>query len=398
MTIIYGLGMASGYRATDTVQIADVNIANFNFLNALNVTQSESALLGVGMAGKEWGVATGTAPETPTFIDSLYTHGIIGRRLFSLYLNDQRAPSGSILFGGIDTAKYMGDLVTMPMNANRSGIYDHYTVTLSSLVFNSGTERMTLSPANMSTNGVLDSGTTAMFLPESIANALVEGFGAIYNEALASYFVPCEYKNSEATLEFTFGGLNGKMIAVPVSSLIGPPSPATIFGDGIPACMFEIAAFTPVEEEALGSIILGDAFMRAAYIVYDIDNHEISLAQARMNTTTGDIVPIHADQDVLPGVTSTASVTATQEPMPTGALPSQVLTFNASATAFPSTPSQPSFTLDVTAVPVKTVSVSTNSVVPGTYTGDATGPPHWSWILLSVSIMAGALVVFDTTY
>ena len=51
----------------------------------------------------------------PTVWDSLLSAGYIARRLFSLYLDDVSSSTGSVLFGGIDTIKYPGELVSFPI-------------------------------------------------------------------------------------------------------------------------------------------------------------------------------------------------------------------------------------------------------------------------------------------
>ena len=77
---------------------------------------------------------------TPTVPDGLYAGGYIKSRSYSLYLDDVAAKTGSILFGGVDTAKFTGELVTLgvpvntrPQNAN-DGIWAYQDLYLTSLV------------------------------------------------------------------------------------------------------------------------------------------------------------------------------------------------------------------------------------------------------------------------
>ena len=56
---------------------------------------------------------------TPTVPDALYTGGYIQSRSYSLYLDDVASKTGSILFGGVDTAKFTGDLVPLGKQTNR---------------------------------------------------------------------------------------------------------------------------------------------------------------------------------------------------------------------------------------------------------------------------------------
>lgn len=51
--------------------------------------------------------------EYDTFLDRLVKEGIIERNIFSLYLNNPNALSGSVLFGGVDYAKIDGTLTTI---------------------------------------------------------------------------------------------------------------------------------------------------------------------------------------------------------------------------------------------------------------------------------------------
>lgn len=55
-----------------------------------------------------------------------------------------------------------------------------------------------------------------------------------------------------------------------------------------------------------GSIILGHNFLRSAYVVYDLEYKQISIAQANLNSTTSDIREIVSGVHGVPGVVSTA--------------------------------------------------------------------------------------------
>lgn len=56
-----------------------------------------------------------SAPDGYTpIMTNLVVQDIISRRAFSLYLNGPESDHGSIIFGGIDTTKYTGDLIALP--------------------------------------------------------------------------------------------------------------------------------------------------------------------------------------------------------------------------------------------------------------------------------------------
>lgn len=54
----------------------------------------------------------------PSVLDNLQSSGTINRKAYSLYLNDLQADKGAIIFGGIDSSKYSGDLVALPLQVS----------------------------------------------------------------------------------------------------------------------------------------------------------------------------------------------------------------------------------------------------------------------------------------
>jgi hypothetical protein len=57
-------------------------------------------------------------PQYPNLPMLLVQNGYIASREFSLYTNDDTATAGTLLFGGIDTAKFSGKLVTIDLIAS----------------------------------------------------------------------------------------------------------------------------------------------------------------------------------------------------------------------------------------------------------------------------------------
>ena len=263
----------------------------------------------------------------PTVVDTLLSAGLIERAAFSLWLNDLDASSGSILFGGVDTDKYTGNLVSLPIQIDSSaGIYDRYLVTLTSVSIKDDSGTRLLSTSDMSVAALLDSGTTSTVLPDDVAKAVWGGLGAEIagaNEEL----VPCSLKNTNAALIFGFGGQGGPSISVPLSEMINNAgiNPGATFDNGEAVCSLFVDT---VANDPSGSIILGDSFLRSAYVVYDLQNNEIAIGQTVFNATSSNIQVIPSGSG-LPGVSSTAtaaapSVAVTGIPAPGGAATSAV--------------------------------------------------------------------------
>ena len=53
--------------------------------------------------------------------------------------------------------------------------------------------------------------------------------------------------------------------------------------------------------------VLGDTFLRSAYVVYDLANNEISLAQTNFNSTSSHVLEIGSGTGSVPGATSVNS-------------------------------------------------------------------------------------------
>ena len=71
--------------------------------------------MGIGYSAGESIVALDPKSVYPNIIDQLVDQGVINSRAYSLYLNDPNSDSGNILFGGVDSNKYSGDLIALPV-------------------------------------------------------------------------------------------------------------------------------------------------------------------------------------------------------------------------------------------------------------------------------------------
>lgn len=114
--------------------------------------------------------------------------------------------------------------------------------------------------------------------------------------------VPCNIKNTLATLSFTFGGSGGPTIKVDISEfvtsvVVSGARPPT-FRDKTPACRWGLQ---PAEPGA--PILFGDTFLRSAYVVYNLQNEQIGIAQTSFNSSKANIVEFSGDD--IPGASTT---------------------------------------------------------------------------------------------
>lgn len=92
---------------------------------------------------------------------------------------------------------------------------------------------------------------------------------------------------------------------VPVSEMLIPLQTTT----GAPATNSKGQQICQFGIEPAGDrpILLGDTFLRSAYVVYDLDNRQLSLAQTDFNSTTSNVREIAAGANGVPGVSATAT-------------------------------------------------------------------------------------------
>lgn len=348
--IQYGDGSANvGDYIADTVTIGGATVQNVTLGLALNSSSTIPAETAQGLLGVGYRALSSAQGLFPTLVDNLFESGAIERRAFSLYLNDAASGKGSILFGGIDTNKYTGPLVTLPVQPDviqGQNMYLRYLVDLTAVAFNtgSGSKSSPISSSSYSAAALLDSGTTETIIDADIFNAVVAGIGAtpLNVQGQLLYVTSCSVGNGNAALGFTFGGSDGITINVPISAIL--QDAGAQFGNGDEACILLMQATSA----SLPNTILGDSFLRSAYVVYDLDNNQISLAQASLNSTSDNIALIPSGTNGLSQASKTATATAsayTFDDAGTSAIATSAAVTSVSAgTNLPQSAASPTFT------------------------------------------------------
>lgn len=273
---------ASGDYVSDTLSFGGVSLSNFQF-GIGEVSSSSEGVLGIGYMTNEVQVQRAGGETYPNLPQALLNANHITSNAYSLWLNDLDSSTGEILFGGVNTDKYSGDLSTIPI-LSTDGEYFELAIALTG-VKNAGTD---LSSSSLPAAVLLDSGATLTYLPDDITQDIYNTVQAVYQTDVGAAYAPCSLADSTSTVEYTFSGAT---ISVPYNELFlsagtnnfGEP---ITFSDGTEACLFGIAPANG------GMAVLGDTFLRSAYVVYDLSNNEISLAQTVFNSTTDNILQV----------------------------------------------------------------------------------------------------------
>lgn len=286
--------------------------------------------------------SSATSYFTPqTILQQLQNEGAINSVAFSLYLSD--SSNGQLTLGGVDSSRYTGPLTVLPIETDPSSQGESFYVTLNSVGFGGQTSN----EASVNQLVVLDSGTTSMYLPyqavEQLADSL-NGYFIQYDSSSGLLAIPC---STSTTIDFYFS--NSAVIRVPTSEILESqltPAQARRSGIKTNSDICVLSLFGTAESD---SYLLGDSFLRSAYVVYDTAQGEIAIAQAAYDQTSN-ITAIEAGEFGIPGavyntsspgasdVAAVPSVTRTVSLQSGGAVRTTVgaggtLTFTASSSA-----------------------------------------------------------------
>ena len=298
------------HSATDTFSIGGQSLTGLQFGIGYTSTSADG-ILGIGYTADESQVNAANLKSYANLPQAMANAGLIKSNAYSLWLDDLKANTGSIIFGGVDTDKYTGQLQTLPIQ-KEFGEYAEIIITLSSMSIVNGGKTQSLN-TDLPTAVILDSGSSLTYLPNDLTSAIYTALDVQYSEQDGAAFASRDLANENITLDFTF---TSPKISIPVSELVlsvasveeGREYPNSDengenfngFG-GSSVCLFGIAP-------SQGSTsVLGDTFLRSAYVVYDLANDEISLAQTDFNSTTSHVLEIGTGTASVPDATAVAS-------------------------------------------------------------------------------------------
>ena len=292
-----------GAYLSDVLNIGGTSLTNMTMAAALRSTRG-IGIMGIGFQSGE-SSANLNGFTYPNLVSVMKSQGHINALAYSLWLDDLASNTGSILFGGVDTNKYHGNLVSLPIQLDtQTGTISSFTVAWTGLTVHGSGVSSNFSPSEPQP-AILDSGTTDTLLPDNIANEIFNGVGVLTDPSFGNV-VRCSLANDDLTFSFVFGGAGGAVVNVSLSEFVTPllttDGSQPTFNDGSPACSFAI------EPAGSNPILFGDSFLRSAYVVYDLENSHIGLAQTNFNSTVQNTNIQAIQSSGIPDVVSTASV------------------------------------------------------------------------------------------
>ncbi|KAB5513124.1 aspartic peptidase domain-containing protein [Coniochaeta sp. 2T2.1] len=348
-----GTGYVNFEYVFDYVTIGSARIAQQIFGVAYDSVRPSVGILGVGPEQSP----SGWDSAYPHILDSLATQGFINSRAFSMDLQGLGSTSGSVIFGGIDTKKYQGSLLKLPIvpAAQAPDGNTRYYIRLDGISVNQP-DGTIVSVYQKAAGGLgqvvqIHSGYTLSSFSTVVFQKLVAAFPsaqAVQGDEL--YSVDCLDAGQGGSLDFTFGD---KVINVPYSDFVwrDPRSGLCILG-----------AFA---DDYIS--VLGDTFLRAAYVVFDWDNRNIHLAQSADCGTN--LVAIGAGADAVPSVVGDCAVTEPTSTSSSTTASSTPTTETSTTTSEVSTTSEASTTSEESTTSTES---NTSSTTEGSTTASST--------------------------
>ncbi|KAG5940278.1 hypothetical protein E4U60_000558 [Claviceps pazoutovae] len=281
--INYGTGFAQLEYGYDYVQIGSARLSQQLFGVA---TDSEFAVTGIMGAGPQ---LKGWSSDYPMILDNMVSQKFIKSRAFSLDIRSIESARGSVVFGGIDTKKFSGYLEKRPIipAADSPDKLTRYWVYLDgvSMTKNDGSNTVIFDQVN-GQPVLLDSGYTVSSLSTDHFNKIKDAFPGVTpppsDDNSGLYRVPCNVGQQNGTVNFKFGKTE---INVPFNDFIWKQSADLCVLGVIPDDKFPV---------------LGDTFLRAAYVVYDMDNRQVHVGN---NEDCGSsLLAIGSGPDAVPSV------------------------------------------------------------------------------------------------
>jgi hypothetical protein len=332
ITYLDGRNIKGSYF-NDTVHIGDASVRNQQLGLALESVRP-TGIMGLGFSSN-----VAASRQYPTIVDNLVSQGFINAPVYSLYLNDLSTDAGNILFGGIDAKKFIGELATLPLVSDSGGQpgrddITSFNVQIDGFDVQNPDGQRAVDLQDLNSYAILDSGSTISLLPNDQVQQIWDEFGVITFDQMFAPFIDCAYagdKGDGYVFEFRFAN---KTIQVPMNEMVidayaeiqdqisSDPSLRRYFSDWDGACMFGIGSTGDFGIRTDQFTLLGATFLRSAYVVYDLANEQLAIAQANLDTEEEDITEVDAGD--LPSVTgvdrqspNNTSSTTTSEATPT---------------------------------------------------------------------------------
>ncbi|KAK1963405.1 acid protease [Colletotrichum sublineola] len=296
---IFANDFVSGALISDVLDVAGIPMSKFimGFVDAAN---TRVGVLGLGFNGTYHKPNTGTSsPAALPLPERLVKDGIIASPAYSLWLDDKSAKSGNLLLGAVDKSKFEGPLIRIRTNSFSGSPLSRDSSTFDTIIYSiNGSKSATdeLQPLSgpvapseeeYGSNRIpvqLAPEYPVSVLPDILARDIWSLAGAFWNDDLSYAVIPCDVaETSTGYLVMQLDGTDGPVLNVSLADLV------------VSKDMWSYSKWSWDTESSTEFPALSGAMLKQAYMVFDLANAEMAIAQAKLGSTaTEDIVPFAA--------------------------------------------------------------------------------------------------------
>lgn len=322
-----GGATAYGDYMNDVLTIDGMAISNFtmglvNETSHYLATTSYMGVLGIGYNDS----------SSDNLPDLLLKQGLINTTAYSIWVDDATAASGNLLFGAIDTTKFIGNLTRLTSS------YSYVDMIVQVVGINGTTKSGGAVPITVvssadddSSSGEDDSDTdggsyvfpavfsppdTLSIFPADVASQIWEMAGAYYQAYIDMALIGCSAA-SDTTTYFTFQlggqGPDGPIITAYMSDLVIPRSEYNMSTNAYyysdvddDLCLFGIQNSSSIGYSSIYSnqYNLGSTLLRRTYSVFDLANSEVAIAPVVFGASAiSNVVPFDSYGATVPSST-----------------------------------------------------------------------------------------------
>lgn len=249
----YDKSTANGEFVQDQVSLAEngPTVPGFQFAVADEASGQKNGILGLGLKSLEQ-----TDEKYDNFPLALKNTRVIKKAAYSFYSTNEEEDSGTILFGGVDNAKFEGDLHELPITDSK-----RLNIDVKTMKFGDNT-------VEIGQSATLDTGSSWSHFQPDIADKIAEAAGCL--KASGFYY----YKKCTDAVDFTVS-FDGVDITVPIKYMTTPLTGSN--GQTLKACALTILPSSNPNT-------LGANFMRSIYTLFDIEDKTISIAPIKFTS------------------------------------------------------------------------------------------------------------------
>ncbi|KAJ3797904.1 family A1 protease [Lentinula aff. detonsa] len=270
VSVSYGSGEFSGTEYIDEVTLSSSLVIKSQSIGVASKSQGfqrTDGILGIGPDDLTEGTVSGVS-TVPTVTDNLFSQGTIAEKVVAISFEPtttDEVTNGELFFGGTDSSKFTGDITY----TNRTGDYWGITQTVT---YGSTTILSSLA-------GIVDTGTTLLYLQETGFNAYMKATGGIFDQRTGLYKITTAQYDALENLDFA---INGIEFSLTPNAQIWPRSLNTVIG-GSTSSIYLVVANLGAEENEI-NFINGYVFLERFYSVFDTTNNRVGFATTPFTT------------------------------------------------------------------------------------------------------------------